>query len=130
MAKELTTEELKALVEKFAEYIIIRLLKGYSLRKVAKVHKKECDRSIMMGWRMSLESVLDLQLRGIREWDFLTDEQRQIVAEKVVESLKQLESHKIWNSLTGRQKYIVRKKIAGYLKYLKYLTTEIGYLLV
>jgi len=130
MAKELTTEELKALAEELAEYIIRRLLKGYSLRKVAKAHKKECDRSIMMEWRMPLESVLNLQLFGIREWDFLTDEQRQIVAEKVVESLKQLESHIIWNSLTGRQKYIVRKKIAGYLKYLSYLTTEFGYLLV
>jgi len=130
MAKELTTEELKALAEEFAECIIIRLLKGYSLKKVAKIHKKECDRSIMMGWRMSLESVLALQLLGIGEWDFLTDEQRQIVAEKVIEALKQVENHKMWNSLTGRQKYILKKKIAGYLRYLKYLTTDFGYLMV
>jgi len=130
MVKELTTEELKALVEKFTEYIIRQLLKGYSLKKVAKIHKKECDRSIMMGWRMSLESVLALQLLGIGEWDFLTDEQRQIVAEKVIEALKQVENHKMWNSLTGRQKYILKKKIAGYLRYLKYLTTDFGYLMV
>jgi hypothetical protein len=130
MVKELTAEELKALADEFAEYIIRQLLKGYSLRKAAKAHKKECDRSIIMEWRMPLERVLDLQLFGIEEWDFLTGEQKQIVAEKVVESLKQVENHKMWNSLTGRQKYIVRKKIAGYLKYLKYLTTEFGYLMV
>jgi hypothetical protein len=83
-----TDVEYKALVEELTEYLVTNLFKGDKPKNWAEETLDWIENHPAKGWGWKLASVIDLQLYGIEAWDSLTAEERQTVAEEIVEYLE------------------------------------------